>query len=305
MFRNILVGVDYDLGSQDAFDDAIALAKATGAHLKFLHVLSFDEQCESWWMNDALRAKHPVFSDFLDSLFDNWRNLLQEHPERIGKYTAKAKSAGVKIEALDLEHYSGRPGLVLCEVARTGFTDLIAVGHRDKLREKAVELGELRLGSVSEYVLHHAPCSVLIGHQHQEGESRSLSNMRQILAAVDLSAISQIVLREALELARTTNAHLTVLHVSQSDSSLPEMLMSFSDEATTAGVSFDVKSYSPDPAESIGHTICQFAKQGQYELLLMGRRGLSGLQELALGSVSRYAAYHSPCAVLIVHPPTA
>ncbi|MGF1516635.1 MAG: universal stress protein, partial [Nodosilinea sp.] len=49
------------------------------------------------------------------------------------------------------------PGRVICTLAKTWAADLIVVGsHRRK------GLSELFLGSVSNYVMHHAPCSVLV-----------------------------------------------------------------------------------------------------------------------------------------------
>ncbi|MCZ8054719.1 MAG: universal stress protein, partial [Microcystis sp. LE19-12.2C] len=51
----------------------------------------------------------------------------------------------------------------ICKVAREENIDLIVIGRRGRSG-----LGELFLGSVSNYVLHHAPCSVLIVQHHQD-----------------------------------------------------------------------------------------------------------------------------------------
>jgi nucleotide-binding universal stress UspA family protein len=36
------------------------------------------------------------------------------------------------------------------------------------------------------------------------------------------------------------------------------------------------------------------------DLIVMGRRGVSGMHELFLGSVSNYVTHHAPCSVLVV-----
>jgi nucleotide-binding universal stress UspA family protein len=58
----------------------------------------------------------------------------------------------------------GRPEHALVETARRGAADLIVVGHRG-----LSGVARVLLGSVSEYVAHHAPCSVLIARLGRAG----------------------------------------------------------------------------------------------------------------------------------------
>jgi nucleotide-binding universal stress UspA family protein len=53
-----------------------------------------------------------------------------------------------------------------------------------------------------------------------------------------------------------------------------------------------------------GQSICDCAVNWQADLILVGRRGRSGLSELLLGSVSNHVTHHAPCAVLTLQPPT-
>lgn len=301
MFKHILVGMDCYAQSHYPFKDALALAKATGADLKVVHVFSFDEQCELWWLS-AFRAEHPDYT-FLDYLLERWQTFLHEQKTALGQCQAEAAAAGVAT-VLDLEPYSGRPGAVVCEVARTWPADLIVVGHRDKWQEKFWQLGELRLGSVSEHVLYHAPCSVLIDHQPVEALNTAgrLTELHRILVAVDVSETSQMVFEAALNLAKGAGASLTLLHVESSfEGDRPqELLKSFAHDARMAGVPFQSESRHGEFGGTVGHDICSIAKTANVDLIVMGRRGLSGLQERLLGSVSHYVAYHAPCAVLMV-----
>lgn len=49
-----------------------------------------------------------------------------------------------------------------------------------------------------------------------------------------------------------------------------------------------------------GHYICQLANSWQADLVIVGRRGRSGLSEMLMGSVSNHVVHHAPCSVLVV-----
>lgn len=49
-----------------------------------------------------------------------------------------------------------------------------------------------------------------------------------------------------------------------------------------------------------GEAILVEARQGKYDMIVLGRRGLSPLKELFLGSVSQAVLHGTPCPVLIV-----
>lgn len=46
--------------------------------------------------------------------------------------------------------------------------------------------------------------------------------------------------------------------------------------------------------------IVETAKEGRFDIIVMGSRGMSGIKEFLLGSVSHRVADKAPCAVLIV-----
>ncbi|MCS7102325.1 MAG: universal stress protein [Candidatus Korarchaeum sp.] len=52
-----------------------------------------------------------------------------------------------------------------------------------------------------------------------------------------------------------------------------------------------------------GHVVQEIvraAKEGGYELIVMGTKGTSGIKELLLGSVAEGVVRHAPCSVLVV-----
>ena len=73
-------------------------------------------------------------------------------------------------------------------------------------------------------------------------------------------------------------------------------MQSLTEEATKAGVKTEFKQTVGYP----GRNICELAQTWSAELILVGSRGLTGLKEMFLGSVSNYVTHHAPCSVLIV-----
>lgn len=49
-----------------------------------------------------------------------------------------------------------------------------------------------------------------------------------------------------------------------------------------------------------GDRICEVAQEIQADLIVVGRRDRSGIEELLLGSVSNHVVHNSPCAVLLI-----
>lgn len=46
--------------------------------------------------------------------------------------------------------------------------------------------------------------------------------------------------------------------------------------------------------------ICTTAKEWDADIVVIGRRGLRGISEMLLGSVSNYVVHHAPCSVMVV-----
>lgn len=153
---------------------------------------------------------------------------------------------------------------------------------------------------------------------------------QRILVAIDHSATSERVFDEALELAKTTGANLMLLHVLSSDEvggfdpvllGIPygslvmselaethrkqwaayekrslELLQSYAEKAAAANVTTEFTQNFGDS----GRTICKIAEMWEADLIVMGRRGLTGLEEWLSDSVSNYVMRHAPCSVFIV-----
>ncbi len=156
MFQKILVALDRYENASHVFETALTLAKATGASLILLHVMSsLDEASPSL----------PVFigspyhlAGVSSSVVEIYQDLWQQYEEKglamLRSYAETAIAAGVTTE---FRQPTGSPDHLICDLANQLNSDLIVLGRRGYSG-----LNELVLGSVSNYVLHHASCSVLV-----------------------------------------------------------------------------------------------------------------------------------------------
>ncbi|NEQ55624.1 MAG: universal stress protein, partial [Leptolyngbya sp. SIO3F4] len=233
---------------------------------------------------------------------------------------------------------SGSPGAKLCETAQSWNADLIIVGNRG-----FSGISELLIGSVSNYVLHHAPCSVLVIHadkqpdndHHQKIQSDAVptEHPKRILVPLDKSDMAQKALETATTLAKLYQAELRLIHIIDDDEpGLPQKLI-FSDSQYISPHSEllfaeyqqewnkfisgwwqymqkHVDELEPEGLEAIcdvmqgrtGQRICAVAQDWPADLIVMGCRGFSGIQELLVGSISYYVSHRAPCSVWVVRP---
>ncbi|MCY7322549.1 MAG: universal stress protein [Phormidesmis sp. CAN_BIN36] len=153
MFHKILVALDDD-SSQQIFAEAITLAKATNASLMLLHVLSPFEGEYPGSIYPAIDGIYPgLHRQTIQIYMSQWHQFEQQALDSLRSLSCQAAEAGVPAE---FTQSLGDPGRIICNLARTWDADLVMVGRRGR-----AGLSEFFLGSVSNYVLHHAPCSVL------------------------------------------------------------------------------------------------------------------------------------------------
>lgn len=139
----------------------------------------------------------------------------------------------------------------------------------------------------------------------------------KILTAYDGSKASKKALDKALELTKLTpGAQLDIIHVYDfprfyvADGFIPispevhqefyEMAQKTVDEATerlqAAGVVGHTELVQGSPSEAI----LEYAKQNGHDVIIIGSRGLGGIREFVLGSVSHNVVQHAQVPVLVV-----
>ena len=162
MYNKLLVAIDNSDMSQYVFDKAISLAKKSNANLMLLHVLNPLD--EPYYVDPAFAEPTILYPEYQDPKSEKyikaWERLKQDRSNWLDSQREKAKKIGLEIES---NQQIGEASRTICDVARNWGANLIIVGRRGRRG-----LSEFFLGSVSNYVLHHAPCSVLV----VQGESQ-------------------------------------------------------------------------------------------------------------------------------------
>ncbi|MEO1125747.1 MAG: universal stress protein [Cyanobacteria bacterium J06635_15] len=176
MLNKILVAVDKLVASQRAFETALELAKALGSELILVHALDVFDPASPERPTTPVGSYSMELDDILRKNYEHqWAEFVKHYDALLKQKQADAKSVGV--EASYLLPY-GSPGSAICKTARTSDVDVIVVGSR----EYSSGLSQLFLGSVSNYILHHAPCSVMVIHPDGGDSHISLGEQSKLSA---------------------------------------------------------------------------------------------------------------------------
>ncbi|MFC4772011.1 universal stress protein [Enterococcus hermanniensis] len=137
-YKNILVAVDGSRNSDQAFDEAIEVAKYSGAKLSMLAVINDKELSTS------------AFS---------FSKIYSEEKEQIEKELLKKVHDAALKDFENIEPFVelGEPQRKIVEFSKDKEIDMIFLGATGK--------GEIQLaqiGSTAAYVVNHAPCSVTV-----------------------------------------------------------------------------------------------------------------------------------------------
>jgi nucleotide-binding universal stress UspA family protein len=154
MIQKILVALDRSETHQHVLDEALALAKSTHASLMLFHVLNSSGQGYPYSMYPSADAYPALYEETIQLYTEQLRRSEQEGIDFLRSLTQQAAALNIPAE---YSQSSGDPGKKICETAESWKADAILMGRRGRSG-----LREMLLGSVSSYVLHHAPCSVMM-----------------------------------------------------------------------------------------------------------------------------------------------
>ncbi|CAE6740054.1 universal stress protein [Nitrospira defluvii] len=230
----------------------------------------------------------------------------------IDRLVPPLRAQGLRVRPVVKE---GLPGPVLLDTAERMRTDLTILGPHGSSR-----LRRFLLGSVSELLLNEAPGSILIVRGRSRGRrDRGMS----VVLAMDCSTDAKSAAGFLSKLRLPRGSHVILLHVEEdADRELARisgmgrvdltqaveramrerkrrtllMLERMGRKCAQQGLAVDHVFAEGSPAEAI----LSAAERHRADLIVMGSKGLTGIDRFLIGSVSRKVARHGPCSVLVV-----
>jgi nucleotide-binding universal stress UspA family protein len=154
MVKKVLAAMDLSENNGPIFEQAIELAAASKADLMLLHVLSYEEKDSPSPVLSVSPYAPIVMTETWEIYRQEWEKYEKQGLELLRSLCERATATGLQAE---FTQTSGSTGRAICDLARTWEAEVIVMGRRGHS-----VFGELFLGSASNYVVHHAPCSVFI-----------------------------------------------------------------------------------------------------------------------------------------------
>ena len=155
-FKKIFAAVDdSDLGHR-VFSQALELAVGARAEMMLFHCVTVNTLGET---AVPIPVDLGMNVELMDQAYQAQRLRLEREVKQasglLQNYCDAAAKQGLQVE-FDCK-MDGDPGHCICESAQNWGADLIVVGRRGR-----TGFAEAFLGSVSNYVVHHASCSVFV-----------------------------------------------------------------------------------------------------------------------------------------------
>jgi len=287
IMTRILLPTDLSEFADHAMRQAVELAVQLQARLDVFHVVT-------------LHAADP--GELKDSLEDYLKKLEEEVFADLSERSDIIKRRGVSVEVSVERSVSASEAIV--DKASAIEADLIVMGTHGRSG-----VGKLLMGSVAEQVVQHAGCDVMtVGKGAAVAEGTA--GFDTILVPVDFADYSEkaIVVAEKL---RGTDGKLIVLHVVSTPihpsfyaGGITRMFQL--DPELPGRIREQLKTLYDGPGELVvtegdaAQEILDAASKHKVQMIVMGTRGLSGLDHVLLGSVTERVIRKAGVPVLAV-----
>ncbi len=156
MLQKILIPIGESPVSEKILESGLTLADKLGAQILLLHVLNPLIQRNFPLVSSPLVGEIlPIVNEqSIEQYMKEWQKYEKSWLERLQSDAQQANDRNIKAEILQSW---GDSAPMICEAAQNWSADLIVMG-----RNQHSTLSEIFLGSTSNYVMHHAHCSVMV-----------------------------------------------------------------------------------------------------------------------------------------------
>ena len=254
-------------------------------------------------------------TEFLDPEFQSRLHERAEQDARAKLYEEVEKIDGMGGKVAEAHVRSGRPDAEIVRTAEGLGAGLVILGSRG--------LGPLKravMGSTSMGVVRHAHGSVLVARGDGRGERDHLPS--RVLLAIDGSREAASATRVAVEIANAAGSKLHVVFALETDPHLPYLGPEVRERWGDAleEVKRKARAWVDQKAERIGteggtvegtylalgkpdEEIVKVGEELDAGLIVLGSRGLGGINRALMGGVSDSVVRHAHCSVLVVRDP--
>lgn len=158
-YKRIFVPVDYLNLTPKVFDKALEIAKIFQARLMVFHSVQGDLPGDP--LVDSFGSMGVYSQLYYQEMSEFHEKIRQEAIDKLLNWLRSFVDQGTEQNIpVEFDYKMGDPGKNICKMAKNWNADLIVIGRRGRSG-----VSELFLGSVSNYVVHNAHCSVLIVQQ--------------------------------------------------------------------------------------------------------------------------------------------
>lgn len=294
--QRILFPTDFSRCANQAFVQAVQLAKRHGAELHVLHAyVPYEDHTSLLTVVPAAPEVRPGATILTPPMLQVLEQQ-QAQTLRITQNVVRDISVGP----------------VIIDYAREHEVDLIVMGTHGRRG-----IGHLFLGSVAEEIVRFAPCPVFTIRETMEPHEAGA--FRKILVPVDFSKHAEQAVRYAKELAILYGAELQLLHIVEEQlhpalyATGRSSIFEFMPEIETTSVReierMLMDSGGPEVQVEIhiregraARDIVKFAESHASDLIVIATHGLTGIEHLLLGSVTEKVVRFSRVPVFTVKP---
>lgn len=277
----IVLATDGSKYGQWAADLLLALPLAKKAEVTVLHVLEMDPITQYVIKPPLKREYSKVLKKEVEKALAAAVPIAQQAADRLEGRFRKVQAVVEK----------GRVAERIMATAREQQADLIVIGAQGHS-----DIHGFLIGSVSQKVATHAPCSVCIVH-------RKPRRIKKILMAVDGSRQSDAAAHAFARDFLPKGLDVTVLYVWDYPLHLPKRPAESIEKKYRALLKeADFRARTVCLSGHAAEKIVETARRRGIDLVVMGSRGLTNIRQFLLGSVSHKVIQHSHTSVLIVRP---